>query len=71
MNEEMMKEAKIIALAIAKLSEVCQSHEDCDDCPLGYGKLSNPCILATKTPNAWDADQALYRIGYMAGKGEK
>ena len=72
MNDELMKEAKLVTLAMAKLSSFCRNQEDCDQCPLSFGsKASNPCILNDHIPNSWDPDQALYRIGYIAGKGEK
>lgn len=73
MNEAEVKEAKLVALALAKIREFCQRSNECRYCPL----CNNPgdmekerCFIDADTPNRWDVDEALYRIGFYAGRRE-
>ena len=70
MDEEKIKEAKIITLAIAKIREFCQGINECKDCPLCMRAEDSTCFFINELPNEWDADQALYRIGFYAGRKE-
>lgn len=69
MNEDEMKEAKIITLAIAKIREFCQKNVNCDDCPLCTDTKVTACFFTDGgTPNKWDADGALYRMAFNDGR---
>lgn len=67
MNEEEIKEAKLVAISMAKIKEFCAKSNACDNCPL-YFSPDHGCHLATRTPNGWDVDKALYKIGFYAGR---
>lgn len=67
MTEQQIRDAKIITLAMAKLREYCGAQDDCLSCPLSYGENESQCALNDTTPNKWDVDQALYRIGFKDG----
>lgn len=71
MNEDDIKEVKLIAMSMAKLGNFCKRYDDCDKCPLSYYKAaSNPCALQKTIPSEWDIDKAIYFIGLEAGRRE-
>ena len=70
MNQEEIKEAKLVMLAAAKIREYCDKQERCEECPLFVPESIETCYMTTNTPERWDPDEIIYMIGYKAGKGE-
>lgn len=71
MNEEEVKEAKLVALSMAKIKEFCMKSNECQSCPLcSDPEKGRGCHLGDNMPNGWDVDQSLYKIGFYAGRRE-
>ena len=64
------KEAKLITLAIAKLRDFCRSQDDCNTCPLAEQTTGGNyiCSCSDTSPQEWDPDTALYRLGFFDGR---
>lgn len=68
MNEERIKEAKLLALSMTKIKEFCQTQKSCDECPLTG--TTRDCSLTDNCPGEWDVEKTLYRIGFNDGREE-
>ena len=70
MNQEDIKEAKLVMIAAAKIRDFCNKQERCEECPLFVPEGTETCYMMTRTPERYDPEEILYIIGYKAGKGE-